>query len=290
MGAPPIPSTRRSRAAEELGYPVVIKAQVLIGGPRQGRAASSSPNDRQEGARGTADAILGMDHIRGFAVHEACTSRRRRTSPRSTTRRSSFDQLRRAPPMVMLLSRHGRHGRGGDRRGGIRTRSCESTWTRCWAFQDLPRPAARVRVPASPEDVVPAGRARLLAQLVRDVRRGGTRWLVEVQHRLLVDRRAQGGWRSTRRSPSTAKRPCTGIRTPARACATSSAEDPAGAGWPRSAGPHVREARRPNIGILGNGAGAGDVHRLDVVAQGRAVARRELPRRGRRVERQDAGS
>jgi succinyl-CoA synthetase beta subunit len=54
-------------AAEELGYPVVIKAQVQIGG--RGKAGGIKlAKDRAE-AEEHAKAILGMD-IRGFTVHE----------------------------------------------------------------------------------------------------------------------------------------------------------------------------------------------------------------------------
>jgi succinyl-CoA synthetase beta subunit len=54
-------------AAEELGYPVAIKAQVQIGG--RGKAGGIKlANDRAE-AQEHATAILGMD-IRGFTVHE----------------------------------------------------------------------------------------------------------------------------------------------------------------------------------------------------------------------------
>jgi succinyl-CoA synthetase beta subunit len=54
-------------AAEELGYPVVIKAQVQIGG--RGKAGGIKlAKDRGE-AQQHATAILGMD-IRGFTVHE----------------------------------------------------------------------------------------------------------------------------------------------------------------------------------------------------------------------------
>jgi succinyl-CoA synthetase beta subunit len=54
-------------AAEELGYPVVIKAQVQIGG--RGKAGGIKlAKDRAE-AEEHATAILGMD-IRGFTVHE----------------------------------------------------------------------------------------------------------------------------------------------------------------------------------------------------------------------------
>src|SRR3954464_9418782 len=54
-------------AAEELGYPVVIKAQVQIGG--RGKAGGIKlAKDRAE-AEQNATAILGMD-IKGFTVHE----------------------------------------------------------------------------------------------------------------------------------------------------------------------------------------------------------------------------
>src|SRR3954449_8328900 len=54
-------------AAEELGYPVVIKAQVLIGG--RGKAGGIKlAKDRAE-AEEHANAILGMD-IKGFTVHD----------------------------------------------------------------------------------------------------------------------------------------------------------------------------------------------------------------------------
>src|SRR3954469_23631158 len=54
-------------AADELGYPVVVKAQVLIGG--RGKAGGIKlAKDRHE-AEQHAQAILGMD-IRGFTVHE----------------------------------------------------------------------------------------------------------------------------------------------------------------------------------------------------------------------------
>src|SRR2546423_2139034 len=54
-------------AAEELGYPVVVKAQVLIGG--RGKAGGIKlAKDRAE-VEEHANAILGMD-IRGLTVHE----------------------------------------------------------------------------------------------------------------------------------------------------------------------------------------------------------------------------
>jgi succinyl-CoA synthetase beta subunit len=70
----PVPEGRHAasvaeavEAAEELGYPVVVKAQVQIGG--RGKAGGIKlAHDRGE-AEQHAKAILGMD-IRGFTVHE----------------------------------------------------------------------------------------------------------------------------------------------------------------------------------------------------------------------------
>ena len=59
-------------AAEELGYPCVIKAQVRIG--KRGKAGGIKiANDRDEATR-HAEAIIGMD-IRGFTVHEVWVER-----------------------------------------------------------------------------------------------------------------------------------------------------------------------------------------------------------------------
>src|SRR3954454_25165600 len=75
----PVPDGRQAdtvpaaiEAAEELGYPVVIKAQVRIG--KRGKAGGIKiANDRDE-ATTHAEAIVGMD-IRGFTVHEVWVER-----------------------------------------------------------------------------------------------------------------------------------------------------------------------------------------------------------------------
>ncbi|MDX6655217.1 MAG: succinyl-CoA synthetase beta subunit [Solirubrobacteraceae bacterium] len=54
-------------AADEIGYPCVVKAQVLIGG--RGKAGGIKVVKDREAAREAATAILGMD-IRGHTVHE----------------------------------------------------------------------------------------------------------------------------------------------------------------------------------------------------------------------------
>ncbi|MEA2126640.1 MAG: succinyl-CoA synthetase beta subunit, partial [Solirubrobacteraceae bacterium] len=75
----PVPSGRPAtsvdeavEAAEAIGYPCVIKAQVQIGG--RGKAGGIKvANDRTE-AQEHAAAIIGMD-IRGFTVHEVWVER-----------------------------------------------------------------------------------------------------------------------------------------------------------------------------------------------------------------------
>jgi succinyl-CoA synthetase beta subunit len=72
QGAPASTVEQAVAAADELGYPCVVKAQVLIGG--RGKAGGIKlANDRRE-AEAHARAILGMD-IRGFTVHEVWVER-----------------------------------------------------------------------------------------------------------------------------------------------------------------------------------------------------------------------
>src|SRR3954465_12680775 len=56
-----------TQAAADIGYPCVIKAQVLIGGRGKGGGIKVAKNGG--GAEKYAKAILGMD-IRGHPVHE----------------------------------------------------------------------------------------------------------------------------------------------------------------------------------------------------------------------------
>src|SRR5207248_7264117 len=59
-------------AADELGYPVVVKAQVLIGG--RGKAGGIKVAADRAEVEKHAEAILGMD-IRGCTVHELYVER-----------------------------------------------------------------------------------------------------------------------------------------------------------------------------------------------------------------------
>src|SRR4051794_35402028 len=70
----PVPAGRHATtveeaaaAADDLGYPCVVKAQVKVGG--RGKAGGIQLAQDGPGARGAAEAILGLD-IRGFTVHE----------------------------------------------------------------------------------------------------------------------------------------------------------------------------------------------------------------------------
>src|ERR671933_99128 len=88
-------------AAEELGYPVVIKAQVQIGG--RGKAGGIKvANDRAE-AEQHAEAIMGMD-IRGFTVHELYVERASEIDEEYYAA-IVFDRSARAP--MVMLSRMG---------------------------------------------------------------------------------------------------------------------------------------------------------------------------------------
>ena len=71
-GRPAATVAAAREAADEVGYPCVIKAQVRIG--KRGKAGGIKiANDRDE-ARRHADAIVGMD-IRGLRVHEVWVER-----------------------------------------------------------------------------------------------------------------------------------------------------------------------------------------------------------------------
>ena len=89
-------------AAEEVGYPCVVKAQVRIG--KRGKAGGIKiANDRDE-ARKHAEAILGMD-IRGFTVHEVWIERASKIDAEYYAS-IVFDRSARAP-LVMLSTKGG---------------------------------------------------------------------------------------------------------------------------------------------------------------------------------------
>ena len=70
----PVPDGRHAQtvdeavaAANEIGYPCVVKAQVAIG--KRGKAGGIKVARDESEARAHSEAILGMD-IRGFVVHD----------------------------------------------------------------------------------------------------------------------------------------------------------------------------------------------------------------------------
>jgi succinyl-CoA synthetase beta subunit len=100
-GRPAASVTEAVEAADELGYPVVIKAQVLIGG--RGKAGGIKvAKDRAE-AEQHAEAIIGMD-IRGFTVHELYVERASEIDEEYYAA-IVFDRSARAP--MVMLSRMG---------------------------------------------------------------------------------------------------------------------------------------------------------------------------------------
>src|SRR5215210_2254173 len=66
-GSPASTVEQAVAAADEIGYPCVVKAQVLIGG--RGKAGGIKVAADRAEAEAHATAILGLD-IRGFTVHE----------------------------------------------------------------------------------------------------------------------------------------------------------------------------------------------------------------------------
>src|SRR3954466_5416956 len=88
-------------AADELGYPVVIKAQVLIGG--RGKAGGIKLAKGRDEAEQHAEAIIGMD-IRGFTVHELYVEKASEIDEEYYAA-VVFDRSARAP--MVMLSRMG---------------------------------------------------------------------------------------------------------------------------------------------------------------------------------------
>ena len=141
----PVPSGRPAStvdeavaAADEIGYPCVVKAQVQIGG--RGKAGGIKvANDRDE-ARAHAEAILGMD-IRGLTVHEVWIEGRLGDRLR-VLRVGDLRPLREGAADHALDQ--GRDGHRGGRRRGSR---CDRAAARRSAarFPGLPRSPARVR-------------------------------------------------------------------------------------------------------------------------------------------------
>src|SRR5882724_7434098 len=100
-GAPATTVEEALAAADEIGYPVVVKAQVLIGG--RGKAGGIKLAADRDECRTHADAILGMD-IRGHTVHEVWIEK---ASDIAAEYYASFVFDRAAKATLVMLSTHG---------------------------------------------------------------------------------------------------------------------------------------------------------------------------------------
>src|SRR3954468_23847254 len=112
-GAPATTVEEALAAADEIGYPVVVKAQVLIGGGGEagGGQPAAHPHGGGHAARAAtreeaeqhAEAILGMD-IRGHTVHELWIEK---ASDIASEYYASFVFDRGAKATLVMLSTHG---------------------------------------------------------------------------------------------------------------------------------------------------------------------------------------
>ena len=97
-------------AANEIGYPCVVKAQVRIGG--RGKAGGIKVAKDDDEARAHAEAILGMD-IRGFTVHDLWVEQ---ASEIDAEYYASIILDRSAKKLLVIALADGRDGRRGGRR------------------------------------------------------------------------------------------------------------------------------------------------------------------------------
>ena len=267
-GAPATTVDEAVAAADEIGYPCVVKAQVQIGG--RGKAGGIKVAKDRDEAEEHAKAILGMD-IRGLTVHEVWIEE---ASDIAAEYYASivFDRAAKTPARDALHA--GRHGHRGGRRATTRTRSPACTSTRCSASRTSTRRRLAFEAGVDADVVRPVG--ALLAKLY-DAFVAEEAMLVEVNPLIVTgDRevdgaRREGHARRQRALPPPRQR---------RRCATPRAEDP------QEQMAHERGLTYVkldgDIGILGNGAGLVMSH-----ARRRRPGRRrarELPRRRRRLE------
>src|SRR4051795_5814921 len=100
-GAPATTVDEAVAAADEIGYPVVVKAQGLIGG--RGKAGGIKLANSRDEVREHATNILGMD-IRGHTVHELWIEK---ASDIASEYYASFVFDRAAKATLVMLSTHG---------------------------------------------------------------------------------------------------------------------------------------------------------------------------------------
>ena len=131
-------------AADAVGYPCAVKAQVQIGG--RGKLGGIKVAQSRDEVREHAGAILGMD-IRGLTVHEVWIEEASQIEAEYYAS-IVFDRSAKAP-LVMFSTKGGHGHRAGRRRGPRRDRhACTST--RCWASRSSRAGGWRSRPASTP--------------------------------------------------------------------------------------------------------------------------------------------
>ena len=265
-GRPAVTVDEAVDAADSIGYPCVVKAQVQIGG--RGKLGGIKVAASSDEVREHAGAILGMD-IRGLRVHEVWIEA---ASEIEAEYYASivFDRSAKAPYVISL--HQGRHGHRGGGRGGPR-RDRVPARRPAAGLPGLPRPAARLRGrrrrrPGAPDHRDAGQAVRRLRGRGRDAGRG------QPADRHARARAAGAGRQGHPRRQRAVPPPRE------RRAARSVRGGPAGADG-QGARPDLRQARRRHRHPRQRGR-AGDVD-----ARRRGPGRRpagELPRRGRRLE------
>ena len=236
-------------AANEIGYPCVVKAQVAIG--KRGKAGGIKVAKDEAEARAHSEAILGMD-IRGFTVHDLWIER---ASEIADEHYASVILDRSAKKLLVILTRM-----GGMDVEEVAEQHPETLIKRhLEAGEELTLDLAReIAVDAGIDDDVTDGVARMLVKL-SEIALAEDATLVEVNPLIVtgdreviaLDSKATIDNNSLFRHPEMAE------------LSDESAEDPQEAMAKEKGLTYVKLGG--NVGILGNGAGL-CMSTLDVVA------------------------
>jgi succinyl-CoA synthetase beta subunit len=237
-------------AANQIGYPCVVKAQVRIG--KRGKAGGIKVAKDESEAREHSEAILGMD-IRGFTVHDLWIER---ASEIAAEHYASLILDRSEKKLLVILTRMG----GMDVEEVAERHPEELVRRHLEPGEELtPETARRIAVDAGIDEDVTDAVAELLVKLV-DVAISDDATLVEVNPLIITSDREVVALDSKATIDNNAL-----FRHPELAELTDrSAEDPQEAMAKERGLTYVKLGG--NIGILGNGAGL-CMSTLDVVAQ-----------------------
>jgi succinyl-CoA synthetase beta subunit len=237
-------------AADEIGYPCVVKAQVAIG--KRGKAGGIKVAKDADEARRHAEAILGMD-IRGFTVHDLWIEK---ASEIAAEHYASVILDRSAKKLLVILTRMG--GMDVEEVAEQHPEALEQRHVE--PNRDFDADAGReIAVDAGIDDDVTDQVAEMLVKLV-EVARDEDATLVEVNPLIVTGDRQVVALDSKMTIDNNAL-----FRHPELAeLSDKSAEDPQEAMAKEKGLTYVKLGG--NIGILGNGAGL-CMSTLDVVAQ-----------------------